>query len=440
MLSVEENELITRCGPGTPMGNLIRQYWVPALRSDELPGPDCAPVRVLLMDEYLIGFRATSGKVGLVDDACPHRGASMFYGRNEQEGLRCVYHGWKFDTTGACTDMLSEPEDSNFVKKVRITAYPCVERGGIVWAYLGPRQTPPPLPDLESNMVIDGSPRVGTVMNDYNWFQAMENNIDTTHNPILHYGAVTPDSDPGDHGPDNVYMTRHRAPRFEIRDTEAGASYGCYRPAEEGQTYWRTMHWLFPFYTMTPRHPLGTTSGFVATVPMDDTHNMQWSMVRSIGSGDPTNRGGSGERLLNNSTDWYGRFRSASDPSTDFGLNRAVQQAMPPTGEGYTGIKGIGMQDEAMKWSQGRRYGGIVNRNREHLGTTDAGIIRVRRRLIEAMEALHEHGITPPGVDNPEAYRLRSGWTVLNNDIDWWEGTRHLREGFREEQAVRTTV
>jgi hypothetical protein len=174
---------------------------------------------------------------------------------------------------------------------------------------------------------------------------------------------------------------------------------------------------------------------------MDDTHNMQWSMVRRIGPGDPTNRGGgSGERMLPNTTDWLGRFRSGLDPSTDFGLDRDVQRAKPPTLEGYTGLKGIGTQDEAMKWSQGRQYGGIANRNREHLGTTDAGIIRVRRRLIEAAKALSEQDVTPPGVDSPGAYRMRSGWIVLDNQIDWWEGTRHLREGFREEQPIASSV
>src|SRR3954454_13696649 len=225
MLSIQDNEVLCRVGKGTPMGDLMREYWIPAVRSDELPSPDCPPMRLRLLGENLIAFRTTSGKVGVIQDACPHRGASMFYGRNEEDGLRCVYHGWKFDVTGQCTDMMSEPEDSNFVRKVRIPAYPCVERGGIVWTYMGPRESPPPLPELESNMVVEGTPRVGTVLNDYNWFQAMENNIDTTHNPILHYGAVGPESDPGDHGPDNVFMTRHRAPRFEIKDTEAGASY-----------------------------------------------------------------------------------------------------------------------------------------------------------------------------------------------------------------------
>ncbi len=144
MLSVAENELLTRTGPGTPMGSLMRQYWIPAARSDELPEPDCPPVRIRLLSENLLAFRATSGRVGLIQNHCPHRGASLFYGRNEEDGLRCVYHGWKYDVTGQCVDMPSEPEESNFKAKVKAIAYPCAERGGVVWTYMGPRQAPPP--------------------------------------------------------------------------------------------------------------------------------------------------------------------------------------------------------------------------------------------------------------------------------------------------------
>ena len=155
MLSREDNELLCRVGPGTPVGNLMRQYWVPAALSSELPEPDGAPLRVRLLGEDLIAFRVSSGGVGLIQSNCPHRGASLFYGRNEGEGLRCVYHGWKFDVTGRCVDMPSEPPENAFKHKVKAVVYPCIERGGLIWAYLGPRQTPPPLPELEPNMSED---------------------------------------------------------------------------------------------------------------------------------------------------------------------------------------------------------------------------------------------------------------------------------------------
>src|SRR3990167_5836789 len=153
MLSTSDNQELCRVGPGTLMGNLMREYWMPAIRSDELLAPDCPPIRVRLLGEDLIGYRATSGTVGLMQNSCPHRGASMFFGRNEEEGLRCVYHGWKFDETGACTDMPSEPAESNFKNKVHAAAYPTHERNGIIWAYMGPRAVPPPLPEIEANLL-----------------------------------------------------------------------------------------------------------------------------------------------------------------------------------------------------------------------------------------------------------------------------------------------
>ena len=154
MLSTEENELLCRVGPGTPMGTLMRQYWLPGLLSREVPAPDSDPRRIMLLGEELIAFRDTNGNVGLIQNHCPHRGASLFFGRNEESGLRCVYHGWKFDVDGKCIDMPNEPAESDFKSKVKAVAYPTRERGGIVWVYMGPREADlPPLPDLEGNML-----------------------------------------------------------------------------------------------------------------------------------------------------------------------------------------------------------------------------------------------------------------------------------------------
>src|SRR5215472_374585 len=167
MLTREDNELVTKTGPGTPMGDVLRRYWIPAFLARELPEPDCPPVRVQLLGERLVGFRDSQGRIGLVDEFCPHRRASLWFGRNEEEGLRCVYHGWKFDVGGHCMDMPNEPAESNFKDKVQATAYPTRERGGVVWAYLGPRATPPPLPDLEPNMVAEG--QVTPILRECNW-------------------------------------------------------------------------------------------------------------------------------------------------------------------------------------------------------------------------------------------------------------------------------
>jgi len=149
MLTREENELLTRTGPGTPMGSLMRRYWVPALFSRELPEPDCPPVQAKLMGERLVAFRDTDGRLGLLGELCPHRTASLFYGRNEECGLRCVYPGWKFDVDGNCVDMPSEPPGRGFQHKIKTTAYPCIERGGVVWTYMGPAELKPEFPSLE---------------------------------------------------------------------------------------------------------------------------------------------------------------------------------------------------------------------------------------------------------------------------------------------------
>src|SRR5437667_6957162 len=189
MLSREDNELLCKVGRGTPTGALLRQYWIPALMSSELPERDGAPVRVRLLGENLIAFRVTSGKIGLIQNHCPHRGASLFFGRNEDEGIRCVYHGWKFDVTGRCVDMPSEPEDSTFKTKVCAVTYPCVERNGVVWTYMGARATRPPLPDIEPNM-LGGDVLVQKILRECNWAPGMEGDVDTSHLRFLHLRPV----------------------------------------------------------------------------------------------------------------------------------------------------------------------------------------------------------------------------------------------------------
>src|SRR5690348_15879015 len=267
MLTADDNEVLGRVGPGTAMGSLLRQYWIPALMASELPEPDGAPVRVRLLGEDLVGFRATSGQVGLIQNHCPHRGASLFFGRNEGEGLRCVYHGWKFDRAGACVEMPGEPPESNFASKVRARAYPCVERNDVVWAYMGERPTPPPLPDLEPNMLAPGECVVQKVLRQCNWFQALEGDVDTSHVGFLHLGGLKPqDVRPGSF---DYYLLADRAPRYEVADTEFGTTYGAYRPAEADTCYWRIAHFLFPFHTMIPICVLGAQILVRAWVPVD---------------------------------------------------------------------------------------------------------------------------------------------------------------------------
>ena len=423
MLKQEENELITRCGPGTPMGRLMREYWVPAMLSSELPHPDSDPVRVLLLNEQLIAFRDSNGKVGLVANNCPHRGASLFFGRNEEAGLRCVYHGWKFDVDGNCIDMPNEPAESDFRTKVKAVSYPCQERGGIVWTYMGPRKDPPPMPDLEANS-LEGATATAFQL-ECNWLQILEGDIDTTHVGFLHYGGLSPDEQPK--GSFSEYQLRQKPAHFEVIETPGGVAYGARRPGPPGEHYWRIAQFALPFYTFTPPGVLGVKKNNGARVPMDDHHTMSYFMNvggRRPGTG-PT--GAVFPNSVPNSTDWYGRFRFEPTLDNDFLIDRDMQRAGKGAG-GFTGIPSILMQDAAMTTSMGK----IFDRTSEHLGSTDAMVIQVRRRLINAVKAYVERGVTPSGVDNPEVYQVRSGGVYLPEGVDWVEATRELRKAYVE--------
>ena len=421
MLSDLDNQLMCRVGPGTPMGDLMREYWIPVLLSSELEAPDGPPLRTRMLGENLIAFRDSAGRVGMVADACPHRGASLFFGRNEEEGLRCVYHGWKFDVTGACVDMPSEPAESNFKSKVRAHAYPCNERSGIVWVYMGDLDPPPPLPDLEANMLPDGEYAIGKTLRFCNWFQALEGDIDTGHAGFLHYGLA--DAEVLPKGSFDYYAVRDRDPKFVVEVTDFGTSYGAYRPAEDGEYYWRIAHFLFPFYTMIPTGFLGEEVRFGAWVPVDDEHVMSWrvSSRRPMrpGAGAPSRSGipgaaASGETVPD-TTDWLGKFRLAARAENDYLIDREEQKT-----QSYTGIKGIFTQDQAVTESMGPIY----RREHEHLGTSDAMVIRTRRRAIAAARALAEDGVTPPGALEPELYKRRSGGIILPRDFDAMAVTR----------------
>jgi phthalate 4,5-dioxygenase oxygenase subunit len=418
MLKQEENELITRIGPGTPMGNVMRRYWMPAMLVEEVPKPDSDPVRVRLLGENLIGFRDTNGQVGLVAENCPHRGASLFFGRNEECGLRCVYHGWKFDTQGNCVDMPNEPAESDFRSKVRARAYPTQERNGLVWAYMGPRETPPPLPDIEANNLPEDEYAVSAIQRECNYLQALEGDIDTSHFGFLHFGAAGPET--AEPGTFQYYTLKDRAPRYQVLDTDFGCMYSAYRPAEPGQLYHRIALFLFPFWTMIPTGVLGHQVLARGWVPMDDEHTMFFSLTPKARGVERATQ--PGMELHPNTTDWYGRFRMVSDITNDYRIDREWQRQ----GGDFTGIPGIHTQDQAVT----ETMGAIFDRTREHLGSSDAMIIRTRRRLLTAAQALAQDGTVPPGVDQPEIYRQRSGGIILPEGTNWVEATQELRKAY----------
>ena len=430
MLSVEDNELLSRVGPGTAMGDLMRQYWMPAIRSDELPAPDCPPLRVKLLGEELIAFRTTSGEVGLMQNACPHRGASMFFGRNEEEGLRCVYHGWKFDVTGACVDMPSEPAESNFKNKVHAKAYPTQERNGVIWAYMGPREVRRRCPTSRPTC----SPRAARDVHIY-----IQSQLDAGlggrdgHRPrglpAWRRSRRVQTLEPGIFG---VLPGEQRGATFQVSTRSWAPSYGAYRPAEEDTYYWRIAHQLFPFYAMVPTGAGPEASAFAPTCRWTTT--TRWSGPstphKNTRAEAPRGRRRPAQpaQLLPTTTDWLGRFQFTQNLANDFLVDRELQKS----GESYSGIRGIRQQDMAVTGSMGPIY----DRSHEHLGTTDALIIRTRRRVIAAAKALRDEGIIPPGVDDPNIYAQRSGGVILPRNVDWWEGTQDLRRAFVDRSAM----
>lgn len=409
MLNKEDNELLTRIGPGTPMGMLMREYWLPVMLSTELADPDGDPLRVRLLGEDLVMFRDSLGRIGLLAENCSHRGTSLYLGRNEHGGIRCIYHGWKYDVEGNCVDMPSEPAESNFKDKVHHRAYPCREYGGMIWSYMGPRRLPPPMPELEWALLPETHRWLSPFQRACNWMQALEGDVDTSHLYFLH-SRLNPEDPPslGTYHPD-------RHPRLDIVQTKYGLVYGANRDEDERTTYWRITHFIFPFHTLFPSYPDGHVPGHI-WVPLDDEHTMVWSLgwnpVKPLSGREQGGRTAGVGEFLPAGSDGLGRWRPKADKGNDYLIDRQAQRR-----KSFTGIPTVPLQDQAATESMGRVY----DRSQEHLGASDAMIIQVRKRFIDAAKALRDHGVAPPGVDNPEWYRLRSGSATLRKDVNWLE-------------------
>ncbi len=405
MLRKEQNDLLTQTGPGTPMGQMFRAYWLPALLAEELPENECPPVRVKLLSERLLAFRDSEGRYGLIDEFCAHRGVSLWFGRNEESGLRCPYHGWKYDVTGQCIDVPSEPAESGFCKKVKLKSYPLVERGGVLWTYMGPPDQRPPLPEFEFATVPRDWSYMSKRFQEANWLQAMEGGIDSSHVSFLHSGNL--ESDPlfkGAKG--NQYNLSDMQPHFEVVENPGGLLIGARRNAEDGKYYWRITPWVMPCFTMVPPRGDHPVHGHF-WIPIDDAHCWAWSYDykpnRKLTADElAAMRRGEGIHAAVDAN-----FRPLANKDNDYLMNRAAQKA----GLTYNGVEGIAMQDASLQESMGP----IVDRTLENLVSTDNGIIMARHRLMRAAKALAEKGVTPPGVD-PAQQRVRSASVVLPPD------------------------
>lgn len=395
MLRPEQNEVLVRVGRGTPMGEVLRRFWLPALLSEDLPEPDCAPVRMRLLGEDLVGFRDSFGRVGILDAYCAHRRAHLFWGRNEEGGLRCVYHGWKYDVEGRCLEIPNEPPGVDFRGKVRQRAYRAKEAGGIIWVYMGEKEREPAFPEFEWFELPPEHYHVSCWIEENNWVQTLEGDLDSSHISFLHRSFVPIPNMPA--------VTRgaiaRRAPTLRVKDTEYGLVYGARRPAEDGKYYWRVTQWVIPGFTFIPSSR-GSTRGCFLIVPIDDCHTLVFHCAfrrdRPFTQEErrPTVVA---QKIAFKLLDGYiiDVRRPIRNQDNDFMIDREKQKR-----ENYTGIEGIQDQDICIRTSMGR----IVDRSREHLGTSDLAIIAMRRRLLRMAKEVQE-GREPLG--------LREGW--------WWK-------------------
>ena len=420
MLSREENELLTRSGPDTPAGAYFRRYWLPALLASELPAPDCPPVRLRILGEDLIAFRDSQGRVGLLDEFCPHRRASLFWGRNEECGLRCVYHGWKFDVAGACVDMPNEPPEYAFANKVRTQAYPAREFGGIIWAYLGPPERTPELPKLEWARVPGTHRYISKRRQETNYLQAVEGGIDSSHSNFLH--ATVEAFQMSDAYLEKVRNANHlrakyhildRSPRFTVTKTGYGLLIAVRRNAEEDTYYWRLTQFLLPSHTIIP-YQKGLSIHGHCWVPRDDETCWVWSMTWNP---DAPLSPDEWEAIRNESfvhaSVEPGTFRPLRNKDNNYLIDRAQ------LGASMTGIHGFAAQDQAIQESMGP----IVDRSRERLGTSDAAIIAMRRLLLEEIRALVD-GREPTAPHHGDRYWVRSASMLLKRDVPVDQGAR----------------
>jgi nitrite reductase/ring-hydroxylating ferredoxin subunit len=417
MLSKQDNEVLCRVGPGTPMGNLMRHYWIPAFVSSELE-VDGWTRRVRLLGEDLIAYRDTDGRVGVVDENCPHRGSSMIFARNEEGGVRCAYHGWKFDCTGACVDMPSEGELSNFKDKVRIKAYPARERNGIVWVYMGSEKNPPELPEIEIN--LDGAPRRREgvpfkYVRQCNWAQALEGDIDTVHTPFLHSRL----------GIEISTRMTDKNPHLEVVNVPQGFMYGSRYQASD-YNLWRITYFVMPFYTYL--HDNG--GGGKVWMPIDDYNTliMEWSPSR------PTSMPRDYDDLANMGSarqPWgykpddpmipWGNWRLKADVDNEWRRDRSLEKTKL-----FLGIYSNPLQDSAVQVTMGQIY----DRTREYLGTTDKAIIAFRRTMIQAAKALRDRNELPPNATDPSLFRLRGTEIQIPKDQNWIEASAPYRVAF----------
>ena len=414
-MTPEENDLLCRVENGTPMGKLMRQHWVPACLSEEVAEADGTPIRIRALGDNLVAFRDSKGRLGVLDENCPHRRASLVLARNEECGLRCLYHGWKFDVDGNCLDMASEPPGTQMNDKIKARSYPAREAGGFVWVYMGDPATMPafeppafaPTPDC----------RVSTlkIHIECNWAQVLEGQIDSAHSSSLHSSDMVPANVDAAKATDTTWLrpSTDKAPRMQCENTSYGFRYAAIRkPIHNADThdYIRTTVYVAPFTCLIPPNNAYNVASVI--VPADDTSTVFYFIAWN----DDKKAGIEQEawRKFNNAQpgiDLTADFRNIRTRDNNYGQDRQAMKL-----GNFTGIPGIPNQDIAMWETMGK----IADRSKDWLGTSDIAVARFRKLMVDAAIKMRDSGValgrTSPHMPHAS---IASFEGVMPKTIDW---------------------
>ncbi len=414
MLSPEDNEMLTRVGPGSPMGDLFRRFWIPILLADELPEPDCKPKRVKTLGDFFVAFRDTEGHLGLLDARCPHRGADLSYGLNEEGGLRCAQCYWKFDIHGKVLDLPLEPEDSRLWREAGANAYQIKEYGGLLWAYVGPQDDIPDLPEFEWTHVPADHRYLSRFLVECNYMQGVEGGLDASRVAALQKTGAITTNDPLGEDVDHAVQAKR---------TDYGLLIGTVLEGESSPTVdLQVTHWLMPFYTTTPTDAAGVLEG-VAWVPIDDESTMAFAVTYNP------------KRPLSKKVLSEIKKGKRMHPVLDeTGVRRKLNKDNGYLEDGKSRATGFADRFDntfEMIIACQESMGTIVDRSKENLGANDAAVEQARKVLIDAAVDLME-GTVPVIVHKGEAYRVRSYASKLERGVAFDEDEQ-VRKGIAAE-------
>ncbi|MES2978463.1 MAG: Rieske 2Fe-2S domain-containing protein [Pseudomonadota bacterium] len=384
MLTAEENDLLCRVEGEAPMGQLMRRHWTPICLIEEVAEPDGTPVKARIFGEDLVVFRDTEGRVGVMDEYCPHRRASLVFGRNEESGLRCLYHGWKMDVHGNVLEMVSEPAASGLAQKTKHLAYPTHEWGGFVWAYMGPPETRTEFQPPAFAPTADTRVTIAKAIIPCNWAQILEGAIDSAHSSSLHSSDMVPArvSSAQANGANWLRPSTDKAPRMQVERGSYGFRYAALRRPimnAAANEYVRSTVFVAPATALIPPNNLYNVANI--NVPVDDTNTAFYFIA--WGHSDHTPDAATWRKFLGQEVgvDLDEDYKPLRNRANKFWQDRAAMKA-----GNFTGITGFPNQDIAMWLTMGP----IANRSHERLGASDMAVVEFRKQMLEAVQAFQQ--------------------------------------------------